>query len=192
MKKLVLASTSPYRKMLLERLQTPFIAAAPVADETPIVGEPADARALRLAEEKARSLAGKHGKALILGGDQTIADGDKIFDKPGTRARARAQLGAMRGRRLRFYTAVALYDAQAGACESRLVAHTAVFRKCAAAEVGRYLQKENALACAGGAQIEGLGIAFMESLEGGDPTALIGMPLMVVAELLRARGAKIP
>ena len=189
---LVLASTSPYRRQLLSRLQVDFDVAAPPVDETPITGEPPDARALRLAEEKASALAGDYPASLILGGDQTIACGDCLFDKPGSAENAVTQLCQMRGRRLTFYTAVALADIAAGKCVSRLVTHRARFRHADEAEIRRYVQKENATNCAGGAQIEGLGIALMDDIVGGDPTALIGMPLITVAALLRGCGMLVP
>lgn len=192
MQTLVLASTSPYRRQLLQRLQIPFTTAAPHTDETPVIGEPPDARALRLAEEKAQALAAQYPEALILGGDQTIADGNDIFDKPGSRENAIKQLGLMRGRSLTFYTAVALADAGSGTVVSRLVTHRARFRDAAAEEIRRYVDKEDATNCAGGAQIEGLGIALLDDIEGGDPTALIGMPLIAVAGLLRRHGFTIP
>ena len=189
---LVLASTSPYRRQLLARLRVDFQTAAPPVDEAPVPGEPPDARALRLAEEKASSLVAAHPAALILGGDQTIAAGEEIFDKPGSKENAVAQLLTMRGKRLTFYTAVALADAAGQTLRSKLVTHRAKFREASEAEIRRYVEKEDALNCAGGAQIEGLGIALLDEIEGGDPTALVGMPLMAVAALLRAQGVAVP
>ena len=189
---IVLASTSPYRKQLLLRLQIPFDCANPETDETPVAGEPADCRALRLAEEKSAALAGEYGDALILGGDQTIADGDDCFDKPNTVENAVRQLRQMRGRALRFHTAVALTDSATGRTRSRLTTHTVRLRMLSDAEIDRYVAKEPALNCAGGAQIEGLGISLAETIEGGDPTALVGMSLIDAAALLRAHGVDIP
>ena len=192
MPQVVLASTSPYRRQLLSRLQIDFQVEAPLVDETPLPGEPPDARALRLAEEKARALAPRHPQSLILGGDQTIAAGNLLFDKPGSRENALAQLVDMRGRALTFYTAVALADVAAGTVTPRLVTHRAHFRNASEEEIRRYVEKEDATNCAGGAQIEGLGISLLDDIEGGDPTALIGMPLIVVAALLRRHGVAIP
>lgn len=189
---IVLASTSRYRRQLLERLAVPFEVAAPRVDETPVPGEPPDARALRLAEEKAGALVGRFGEALILGGDQTIADGDVLFDKPGTVENAAAQLLRMRGRTLVFFTAVALVAQGGREVRSCLVVHRARVRRASEAEIWRYVRKENAVDCAGGAQIEGLGIALMADIRGGDPTALVGMPLMEVARMLRAHGVEAP
>jgi len=190
MRQLVLASTSPYRRQLLQRLQIPFIVAAPQTDETPVVKEPPDARALRLAEEKSRALTSQFPGALILGGDQTIAGVDgELFDKPGDAENAVRQIKRMRGKTLRFYTAVALTDGNDS--NARLVSHTAQLRQLEDEEIENYVRKEPAFNCAGGIQIEGLGISLMHSIEGGDPTALIGMPLIeVVALLSKARLAK--
>lgn len=184
MRQLVLASTSPYRRQLLQRLQRLFVVAAPRTDETPITGEPPDARALRLAEEKSRALMSQFPGALILGGDQTIAAAEgELFDKPGDAENAVLQIKRMRGKILRFYTAVALTDG--GRTQARLVSHTARLRRLDDGEIEDYVCKEPAFSCAGGVQIEGLGISLMQCIDGGDPTALIGMPLIEVAALLR-------
>lgn len=187
---IVLASVSKHRKMLLERLRVKFIAAAPKCDETPIGGEPFAARALRLAEEKAISLEHQYPKALIIGGDQTIGGGGVIFDKPGTPARAVKQLKSMRGVRLIFYTALSIRFK--GKSTSALTTHRAIMRKASDAEVLRYVRMEPSLDCAGGAQLEGLGISMLESIEGGDPTAITGMSLITLSKLLRACGINAP
>lgn len=193
MREIVLASTSPYRRQLLNRLQIRFAVAAPTTDETAIMNEPPDARALRLAEEKSRAPAQQHPRALILGGDQTIVgDNGDIYDKPGDAANAVKQIQRMRGDTLRFYTAVALTDAVTGDTRSKLVTHTARLRRLHDDDIQRYVQKEAALNCAGGVQIEGLGIALMEDIQGGDPTALIGIPLIEVVSLFREKGVIIP
>lgn len=189
---IILASASRYRRQLLMRLQIPFTVAASQTDETPICGEPPDARALRLAEEKARAVAGDFPQALIIGSDQTIADGDTIFDKPGNKENAAAQLADMCGRQLRFYTAVALLNSADGSLSACLTTHTARFRNATTTEINRYIEKEAAFDCAGGAQIEGLGISLMDDIQGGDPTALIGMSLIQTAQLLRAQDIQIP
>ena len=192
MKTVVLASTSPYRRQLLARLQIPFDTFAPTVDETPITGELPDARALRLAEEKALAAAAAFPQSVIIGGDQTISGGGRIFDKPGNAERAMAQLREMRGCDCHFFTAVAVLDAAGGNKQSCLVSHKARFRMLADDEIARYVEKENAVNCAGGAQIEGLGVSLLESMEGGDPTAIIGMPLIHVAAMLRQYGVQIP
>ena len=195
MRPLILASTSPYRRQLLQRLQVEFLTASPDCDETPLPAEPPDARALRLAEEKALAVAADYPAALIIGGDQTIASGERLFDKPGSRDNAIRQLLSMRGSALSFYTAVTLAVTAEDAepvVTSRLVTHHAHFRNVSEDEIIRYVDKENALNCAGGAQIEGLGIALLEDIQGGDPTALIGLPLITAADLLRQQGLLIP
>ena len=187
---LILASTSPHRKRLLQRLRVEFACAAPDCDETPIDGEPFPARALRLAEEKAKSVESEHPGALIIGGDQTIAGVGGIYDKPGNRARAVAQLKKMRGMDFIFHTAVCARFG--GKNESVLITHRASMRLLTDEEIERYVKKEPSFNCAGGAQLEGLGVSLMESIEGGDPTALTGMPLITVARMLRARGFDAP
>lgn len=176
----------------MSRLQVEFSVVAPHTDETPLIGEPPDARALRLAEEKARAPSADFPDALLIGGDQTIAAGGQIFDKPGTVENAVAQLKSMRGETLRFYTAVCLLNTKTGNMRSCLIAHTAKLRNATDEEIIRYVEKEKALDAGGGAQIEGLGISLMEEIEGGDPTALIGMPLIAVANMLRENGVQVP
>ena len=186
MRAVVLASTSPHRRALLARILTDFATAAPEADEAEIPGEPPDARALRLGEEKALSLLGRFPGALMVGGDQTISSDGEIFDKPGTPERAEAQLRRMRGRALVFHTAATVADARTGAAMSRLTGHRARLRADASdAELARYVSREPALNCAGGAQVEGLGISLMADIRGGDPTALVGISLIAVADMLR-------
>ena len=193
MRRIILASVSAHRRKLLSRILPSFAAHAPSADEAEIAGEPPDARALRLGEEKASSLAGRFPDALIIGGDQTISSAGEIFDKPGTTARAEMQLGRMRGRDLFFHTSAAVLEASCGLMLSCLVLHRARLRADATdAELARYVRREPALDCAGGAQVEGLGIALMSDIRGGDPTALIGLPLMATAKMLRRFGAEIP
>ena len=196
---IILASTSPYRAQLLQRLQVEFVTRAPPVDEVHIPGEPPKARAQRLAQEKAETVAHQYATAnpaahfVVVGGDQTIADSAHcIYDKPGTRKNAITQLLAMRGKTLFFYTAVSVYHSAAQATAARLVEHTVTARNFDEAEVERYVSKEAALNCAGGVQVEGLGISLMDSIQGGDPTALIGMPLIAVADLLRAANIAIP
>lgn len=187
---IVLASVSKHRKMLLQRLRINFIAAAPKCDETPIDGEHFAARALRLAEEKAISLEYQYPKALIIGGDQTIGGNGIIYDKPGTKARAIAQLKSMRGVCLIFYTALSIRFG--GKSTSVLTTHRATMRKASDAEVLRYVRMEPSLDCAGGAQLEGLGISLLDDIEGGDPTAITGMPLIALSKLLRKHGINAP
>ncbi|MGU9950772.1 MAG: Maf family protein [Gammaproteobacteria bacterium WSBS_2016_MAG_OTU1] len=192
MQKIILASTSPYRRQLLSRLHIEFACASPDTDETIINGEPPDARALRLAEEKARAVATSYPQAIIIGGDQTISGNGHIFDKPGDEETAISQLQEMRGRNLHFFTAVAVLNATTNSIQSKLTSHRAILRKLSDEEINRYVKKEPAFNCAGGAQIEGLGVSLLESIEGGDPTAIVGMSLIAVSEMLRQNGAQIP
>lgn len=174
----------------MERLRLPFVCAAPHCDERHIDGEPLAARALRLAEQKSVSLEGDYPDALIIGGDQTIGGNGKIFDKPGTRARAIAQLKKMRGVRLVFYTALSVRFG--GKSTSALTTHRAVMRKANDAEVLRYVRLEPSFDIAGGAQLEGLGITLLCNIEGGDPTAITGMSLIALSDILRKHGINAP
>jgi septum formation protein len=187
-RKLVLASTSPYRRALLERLGLPFETAAPGCDESPLPGEaPADT-ALRLAELKARAVADRFRDALIIGSDQVATSEGKRLDKPGDHARALAQLTGLSGKAAHFHTAVALLDTRQGASESRLVPCRVVFRTLDRARIERYLRREQPYDCAGSAKAEGLGIALIARIETEDPTALIGLPLIALTELLERAG----
>ena len=177
----------------MTRLRIPFEAAAPDADESPLDNESPDARAMRLAEKKARSLESQFADALIIGGDQTIADiGGDIYGKPHTPENAVAQLLKMRGRDLNFYTAICVSNPQKSRRRNRLITHRVTMRLAADAEIRRYVKCEPSLNCAGGAQLEGLGISLIREIQGGDPTALIGLPLIALCDLLRAEGISLP
>lgn len=191
-RRLVLASTSPYRRELLGRLQIPFEIAAPLADEAALPGEGPEATALRLAEAKARAVAGTFPDALIIGSDQVAAQGSERFGKPGTRAMAIAQLRAMRGREIVFHTGLCLLDAASGSVQTRCVDIHVGFRELDDAEIESYLDKEDALNCAGSAKSEGLGISLLRYLRGDDPNALIGLPLIALCEMLRRAGLALP
>ena len=186
MTRLVLASTSPYRKALLARLGLPFTTAAPNVEESARDGERPDELAARLALEKAQSVAGPG--SIVLGSDQVAALGGRILRKPGTHEAALEQLLACQSRVVEFHTAVAVID---GARERRwqTIDRTAVhFARLPAAALDRYLRLERPYDCAGGFKAEGLGIALFERIESTDPTALIGLPLIWVAATLRAAG----
>ena len=185
---LVLASTSRYRRELLQRLGLAFECADPGLEETAIEGESAADTALRLAVAKARAVAAGRGNALIIGADQVAHDGMRRFDKPGTHERAVQQLLAASGRTLVFDTAVALLDARNGAHESRLVPTRVTFRALTRAQIEHYLRRERPYDCAGSAKVEGLGIALIARAESADPTALIGLPLIALSELLVRAG----
>lgn len=188
---LVLASTSRYRRELLSRLGLDFSVAAPDVDETPLAGEPAAATALRLAEAKAWAVANSHPGALVIGSDQVaVADGERL-DKPGAHDRAVAQLTRLSGGRATFHTAVALLHVPSGRVHTRLVSTIVTFRTLTLECIENYLKKEQPYDCAGSAKSEGLGIALLESIDGPDPTALIGLPLIAVVEMLELEGVRV-
>ena len=188
---LLLASTSRYRRALLQQLGMPFDVAAPDVDETPLPGEPPAATALRLSEAKARAIAAKHPNALVIGADQ-VADLDgRAIGKPGDYANAFAQLRVLSGQRVVFRTGVALCDAASGRCARRLVDVTSVFRVLTDAEIEAYLRREQPFDCAGSVRSEALGIALFERIDSSDPSALIGLPLIAVVDLLRAEGVSV-
>jgi septum formation protein len=190
--KLVLASTSAYRRMLLERLQLPFETARPEVDESPLPGEHAAATAERLAIAKARAVAPAHPGALIIGSDQVAHLGDEVFGKPGSEARAIAQLQRMRGRTVAFHTALAVLDTRSGRIQCEAVPTLVRFRELGDDEIRRYVAKERPLDCAGSAKVEGLGISLLDALSGDDPTAIIGLPLIALSSMLRAEGVELP
>jgi septum formation protein len=187
-RKLILGSTSAYRRELLERLRIPFTIESPHVDETPHPGErPADL-AVRLALAKAQAVAARFPDQVVIGSDQ-VADLDgQPLGKPGTHERAVAQLRQMRGKTVIFQTAVAVVCQQSGFCQQSLAPVKVVFRDLTDAEIENYLLAEQPYDCAGSAKSEGLGIALLERIDNDDPTALIGLPLIRTAALLRAAG----
>ena len=187
-RRLVLASTSRYRRELLARLRLPFDVDPPEVDERPRSGEAPAGTASRLALAKAAAIAARHADAVVIGSDQ-VADLDgQGVGKPGDHERATAQLRAMRGRVVVFQTAVAVVCRAAGFGESALVPVTVRMRELSDGEIERYLRAEAPYDCAGSAKIETLGIALVESVASDDPTALIGLPLIRTCELLRRAG----
>jgi septum formation protein len=192
MRPLVLASTSAFRRELLARLRLPFAVARPEVDESPRPGEAPAASAERLARAKAAAVARLHPTALVIGSDQVAAAGDERFGKPGTRAAAIAQLERLGGRTVVFHTAVALLDAATGACEVRTVPTDVGYRRLARAEIERYVDADDPLACAGAIRCESLGIGLLVFMRGDDPTALVGLPLIALAEMLRRAGVPVP
>ena len=186
--RLILASTSRYRRELLSRLRLPFDVVSPEVDEAPESGERPEALAQRLAVAKARAVAALHPSAIVIGSDQ-VADLDGAsIGKPGNHQRATAQLTMMSGRTVVFHTAIAVL------CNARAFAATAIvpvtvrFRTLAATEIERYLRAEQPYDCAGSAKCETLGIALLEAIESDDPTALVGLPLIRTCDLLRRAG----
>ena len=185
---LILASTSKYRRELLARLQLPFDTVSPEVDEVPLAGEAPRDLALRLAIAKALAVAATHPLALVIGSDQVAHCEGRIMDKPGNHERATGQLRFMRGKETWFDTGLALVNAASGRVQSEVVRIRVVLRNLSDAEIEAYLQKEQPYDCAGSAKSEGMGIALMEKLEGDDPTALIGLPLIALSHMLRAEG----
>ena len=190
--RLVLASTSPFRRELLGRLQLPFEVAAPDLDETALPGEAPAATAERLSLEKAKAVAARFPDALIIGSDQVAYQGERAYGKPGTRINAIRQLQAMRGKIVIFHTGLCLLNAASGQAQVCGVPTEVRFLDLSDAEIERYLDREDALNCAGSAKSEGLGIALLESLRGDDPNALIGLPLIALCRMLRAEGVRLP
>ncbi|MEJ5046935.1 nucleoside triphosphate pyrophosphatase [Pantoea nemavictus] len=185
---LVLASTSPFRQALLNKLGLPFITAAPDCDETPLMDESAPELVQRLALAKAEALAGHHPNSWIVGSDQVCVLNGEITGKPHTVENACRQLAAASGNAITFYTGLALIQPQSGKrwviCEPFIV-H---FRQLSAEEIRGYVEKEQPLQCAGSFKSEGLGICLFDKLEGRDPNTLIGLPLIALNEMLRAAG----
>lgn len=190
--KLVLASTSAYRRELLQRFGLPFDVARPDIDESPLPGETPQATAERLAVEKARAVAGQFEDALIIGSDQVAHMGDTRFGKPGTIERAIAQLQAMSGRTVVFHTALAVLNTRSGRVQLDAVPTEVRFRELTDDEIVRYVNKERPLDCAGSAKSEGLGITLLDALSGDDPNALVGLPLIALARMLRNEGIALP
>jgi septum formation protein len=189
---LVLASASPYRRDLLARFGLPFETLAPQLSEAHLAGEsPAD-RALRLALGKAQSVASLRPGVVVIGSDQVAATGDQVLDKPGSAARARAQLASLSGRSARFFTACAVLGGADGVHLAHVDTTSVVFRPLTTEEIDRYVAREQPLDCAGAFKVEALGISLFECIESQDPTALIGLPLIWLAGALRAAGFALP
>lgn len=189
--KLVLASTSPYRRELLARLQLPFEVFAPEVDETPLPHEAPEQTALRLAEAKARAAGQRFPDALIIGSDQVAMLDGMQLGKPHTHDNAVRQLRMMRGRRVVFLTALCLYNSANDHAQTQLVPFAVHFRNLSDEQIERYLRKEQPYNCAGSAKSEGLGIVLIEKMEGDDPNALIGLPLIALVDMLGNEGVEV-
>jgi septum formation protein len=192
--RLILASGSPYRRELLERLRLPFEVMLPDVSETPLPGEAPEATALRLAREKAAAVAARAPGSIVIGSDQVATlDGEQI-GKPGDHARALAQLQKMRGRKVVFHTALCVWDARAsaltGPAQLENIQTIVTFRNLADAELDAYLRIEQPYDCAGSAKNEGLGIAILERIDSSDPTALTGLPMIALTAMLRKAGVR--
>ncbi len=189
---LILASASQYRRELLSRLQLPFETAFPNVDETPVAGESAKQCAMRLACLKARTVAADYPQALIIGSDQVAECDGQRLGKPGNRLRAIEQLTWASGKQAVFSTAVTLFNSATGREQTRVVPTVVRYRNFSAPEIEHYLDREAAFDCAGSAKAESLGISLLAAIEGSDPTALIGLPLIALCAMLRTENIEIP
>ena len=189
---LILASTSRYRKALLEKLGQPFLCASPEIDETPLPGEPAEALVSRLAHAKASAITRQHDQGLIIGSDQVCVCDGRILGKPGTVDNAVAQLMMAQGKSVTFYTGLCVLNAANGRVEQLVEPFTVHFRSLDEAALRRYVKAELPLDCADSFKCEGMGILLFQGLEGRDPNALIGLPLIGLIELLARHGLNLP
>jgi septum formation protein len=190
--RLVLASTSQYRRQLLERFGQRFTVAAPAVDETALPGEMPIDLAARLARAKAEAVAHRHPQSIVIGSDQVALFGREIIGKPGNPERCVEQLKTFSGQRLSFHTAVHVIQSESGSNEGHLDVTTVHFRKLSDDEIERYVARERPVNCAGGFKAEALGISLFERIDSQDPTALIGLPLIWLSAALRRAGMQLP
>lgn len=190
--RLILASTSRYRRMLLERLSVEFSVEDPGLEETHAARESPSERAVRLAMAKAQAVAEHHPRAVVIGSDQVAAAGRSILEKPGDAARARAQLAELSGTTALFHTACAVVRPTPPFSASHLDTTRVVFRRLTSEEIERYVDRERPFDCAGSFKVEALGIGLTERIESEDPTGLIGLPLIWLAATLRGLGYDVP
>lgn len=191
MTRLLLASSSPYRRQLLEKLQVNFDWDKPEIDETPKYGETSEDLVLRLASVKALALASKYPQHLIIGSDQVAAFNQSIIGKPGNHENAFAQLKTFSGNKVIFYTGLCLFNPQTKSFHTRLETYQVHFRNLNDAQIENYLRRETPYDCAGSFKSEGLGISLFQSLEGRDPNSLIGLPLIALVDLLEKEGVNV-
>ncbi|MCF7991221.1 MAG: Maf family nucleotide pyrophosphatase [Thiohalocapsa sp.] len=189
--RLVLASTSPFRRELLAKLGLAFATASPRTDETRLPGEDPRALVMRLAEAKARAVADAHPQALIIGSDQVACIDDTVLGKPGDRPRALEQLRRASGRRVVFRTGLCLLRAADGEAQVLCEDFAVRFRSLTPAQIAGYVDREQPFNCAGSFKSEGLGIALFEALEGADPNALVGLPLIRLVQMLERFGVDV-
>ncbi len=191
MPQLVLASTSPFRRQILEKLGLPFDTAKPESDETPLTGETPEALVKRLAETKARAVTEQFPEALIIGSDQVAVNEGKILGKPHTHEVAMQQLREASGKHVRFLTGLCLLNAATGKAQVEVVPFDVVFRDLSDEQIDNYLKAEQPYNCAGSFKSEALGIALFEKLEGEDPNTLIGLPLIRLVRMLEKEGVRV-
>ncbi len=189
--KLILASSSPYRATLLERLKIPFEIVPPEIDESPGEGETPEQLTLRLSLEKARKVASAEREALVIGSDQVAVYNGQIVGKPHSHERAVLQLREASGRTVTLYTGLALVNAATGRAQSEVIPYRVTFRSLTDDDIESYLRKEQPYSCAGSVKSEGLGIALLEKFDGDDPNTLIGLPLIRLVRMLENEGVKI-
>jgi len=188
---IILASTSIYRSQLLSTLQIPFTTASPDVDETPLMGETGRQTSQRLSQLKAQAVAQQFPDALIIGSDQVALLEGAQLGKPLTHDNAVSQLRAMRGKTVDFYTAVSLFNSRTKVMQTALAETKVSFRDLTDDEIERYLHKEQPYHCAGSAKSEGLGIALIQRIQGDDPNALIGLPLIILIDMFKKQGVNI-
>lgn len=189
---LLLASSSPFRRDLLTKLGLPFSHAAPDIDESPLDGECASSLVERLSIQKANALAQAYPAHLIIGSDQVAVNAGVILGKPHTKERAIAQLQACRGNHVTFYTGLAVLNSQTGSCFSCIEPFSVHFRELTDAQITRYIEQEEPFQCAGSFKSEGLGITLFKRMQGDDPNALVGLPLIRLVDLLARHGLELP
>ncbi|WP_054893068.1 MULTISPECIES: nucleoside triphosphate pyrophosphatase [unclassified Pseudomonas] len=189
---LLLASSSPYRRELLQRLRLPFTWASPDIDEGRNAEEPATELVRRLARQKAEALANSHSQHLIIGSDQVAVLGEQILGKPHTFERACEQLLAASGQQVTFLTGLALLNSSTGQCQVDCIPFTVTLRELDRERVERYVHAEQPLDCAGSFKAEGLGVTLFQSTQGCDATSLIGLPLIRLVDMLHAEGVQLP
>jgi len=189
---LVLGSSSPYRKLLLERLGLPFEVCPPAIDESPAAGESAPQLAARLADEKAQAIADRFPAAVVIGCDQVAVHRGRLLGKPGTAARARQQLASFSGEQVDFLSAIAVRCRESGFHFATTVVTEVCFRTLTEQEIRRYVERDNPVDCAGGFKSEETGTALLRAMRSDDPTAIIGLPLISLAEALREAGYVLP
>jgi septum formation protein len=187
---LILASTSTYRANLLDRLGFPFEKTAPAVDESRVNSEPFNAMAARLSEAKAKSI--RHPNALVIGSDQVAVLGDRQLHKPGSIKRAEEQLRLISGKTVEFYTGVSLWNTVTDRCQTKVIQYKATLRDLSHQEIEAYVAADSPLDCAGAFKWESLGISLMQKLQGSDPTALEGLPLITLCNMLRNEGLALP
>jgi septum formation protein len=191
-RKLILASSSPYRKLLLDRLRLEFSVLAPAVDEFPLDQESPQQTVVRLAREKALAVSARHPAAVVIGSDQLAVFEDRIIGKPGSCEKAVGQLKQFSGQQILFLTAVHVCCSDSGFDRGEAVNTEVKFRVLSDAEIRRYVALDQPLDCAGGFKSEASGISLLESMHSEDPTAIIGLPLIAVSRLLRATGFRTP